>query len=199
MIFEFTKQAMFKLSYILLFVFCMIPAIVQSVSPHNLTWTEYHPLHHHQEYLHYLQKEFPNIVQVENIGITHEERPILLLKICAHRKCGKRPAIWIDGGIHGREWISPAAVSFLANELVVWNKDNKYVTKIFDWYILTVANPDGYARTFSGYREWRKNANPTHAKNCSSKFGVDLNRLVMIYSLLFLLKFFYKKFWLLLG
>ena len=64
MIFEFTKQAMFKLTYVLLFVSFMIPAMVQSVSPHNLTWTEYHPLHHHQEYLHYLQKEFPNIVQV---------------------------------------------------------------------------------------------------------------------------------------
>ena len=33
---------------------------------YNLTWENYHPLHHHQEYLHYLQKEFPNIAQVRS-------------------------------------------------------------------------------------------------------------------------------------
>jgi len=144
---------------------------------YNLTWENYHPLHHHQEYLQYLHKEFPNIAQVENIGFSHEKRPILLLKICPNRKCGERPAIWIDGGIHGREWISPASLSYLAKVLVEGHdrRNSMLVTQLFDWYLLTVANPDGYAHTFSGFRRWRKNKNPKDAGKCKT-YGVDLNR-----------------------
>jgi len=146
--------------------------------PHSLTWAAYHPLVHHQEFLQYLQRDFPNISQVEQIGLSYEKRPILLLKICPYRNCGERPAIWIDGGIHPREWISPAAVAFLAMELVVNNEANKELTGVFDWYLLTIANPDGYIQTFSGHRLWRKNRNPKHADKCDDKhsFGVDLNR-----------------------
>jgi len=144
--------------------------------PPKLTWNDYHPLQHHQEYLHYLYREFPHIAQVEKIGVSHENRPILLLKICPNRKCGEKPAIWIDGGIHGREWISPAAVAYLAKELVVRNEAHKRVTNLFDWYLLTVANPDGYSQTFSGHRMWRKNKNPKYAQKCKNSYGVDLNR-----------------------
>lgn len=49
------------------------------------------------------------------------------------------PALWIDGGIHAREWISPAAVTYIINHLVE-NSDNLEA----DYYILPVANPDGY-------------------------------------------------------
>merc|ERR1719347_440043 len=97
--------------------------LVQS-SPcsHLLTWTAYHPLQQHQQYLHCLHNNYPQIAQVETIGRSHERRPILLLKICPSRACGARPVVWVDGGVHGREWISPAAVSYLARELVMKNK-----------------------------------------------------------------------------
>ena len=107
---------------------------------------------------------------MENIGTTHEKRPILVLNICANRRCGSRPIIWIDSGIHGREWIGPAVVSYLAmvrpgarelesyrkfellQELVENNDEHRRVTSLFDWYILTVANPDGYEETFTSNR-----------------------------------------------
>lgn len=49
------------------------------------------------------------------------------------------PALWIDGGIHAREWISPAAVTYIINHLVENSEDLEA-----DYYILPVANPDGY-------------------------------------------------------
>ena len=111
-----------------------------------------------------------NHLKVENIGTTPEGRSILVLKICANRKCGSRPIIWIDSGIHAREWIGPAVVSYLARvrkigcgfiqgivifsfqELVEKNSKNSQVTSLFDWYLLSVANPDGYVETFTGDR-----------------------------------------------
>eukprot|EP00091_Calanus_sinicus_P005976 TRINITY_DN16534_c0_g1_i1.p1 TRINITY_DN16534_c0_g1~~TRINITY_DN16534_c0_g1_i1.p1 ORF type:complete len:295 (+),score=63.36 TRINITY_DN16534_c0_g1_i1:122-1006(+) len=145
----------------------------------NHSWTEYHSLQRHQEYLQYLQQNYPQLAEVEEIGISHKARPILLLKICPYRKCGTRPAIWFDSGIHGREWIGPAVMAFLARELVERNEENRRLTQLYDWYLLTVANPDGYHETFTGDREWRKNKNPRHANTCDASrrhFGVDLNR-----------------------
>ena len=36
--------------------------------------------------------------------------------------------------------------------MVVRNEEHKKLTSAFDWYLLTVANPDGYVQTFSGHR-----------------------------------------------
>jgi len=159
-------------------VFLFSGNILMTRSPCSslLTWTEYHPLQNHQDYLHCLHDNYPQIAQVETIGWTHERKPILLLKICPNRNCGDRPVIWMDGGVHGREWISPAAVSYLARELVVMYKATKKMTRMFDWYLLTVANPDGYQHTFSTDRRWRKNKNPDYADKCRNGSGVDLNR-----------------------
>lgn len=48
------------------------------------------------------------------------------------------PALWIDGGIHAREWISPAAVTYVINYLVENSEELEA-----DYYILPVVNPDG--------------------------------------------------------
>lgn len=78
------------------------------------------------------------------------------------------PALWIDGGIHAREWISPAAVTYIIDYLVE-NSDRLET----DYYILPVVNPDGYEYSFSSERLWRKNRRKVSSDSCS---GVDLNR-----------------------
>ena len=40
----------------------------------------------------------------------------------------------------------------LLQELVENNDEHRRVTSLFDWYILTVANPDGYEETFTSNR-----------------------------------------------
>lgn len=35
-----------------------------------------------------------------------------------------KPAIWIDGGMHAREWISPAVATWILHSLVEGEKGN---------------------------------------------------------------------------
>ena len=50
----------------------------------------------------------------------------------------------IDGGIHAREWVSPASVLYMVRELVENEDPNNSILNNFDVYILPVANPDGF-------------------------------------------------------
>lgn len=46
----------------------------------------------------------------------------------------KNKAIWVDGGIHAREWISPASVTYILNNLVEnWEDQPNYIRDI-NWY-----------------------------------------------------------------
>ena len=47
-------------------------------------------------------------------------------------------------GIHAREWISPATATFIMKQLVERNYENQDLTDFYDFYILPVANPDGW-------------------------------------------------------
>ena len=46
-------------------------------------------------------------------------------------------------GIHAREWISPAATTYLIKQLVERSGENQDLVDFYDFYILPVANPDG--------------------------------------------------------
>ncbi|CAL8104015.1 unnamed protein product [Orchesella dallaii] len=114
------------------------------------------------------------IASVEEIGRTIENRPMIVIKIGTPVANKTKPAIFMDGGIHAREWISPALTTYFINQLV--NNFTSYDDMLsqVDIYILPVANPDGYEYTHSnasGARMWRKNRRPD--VSCP---GVDLNR-----------------------
>jgi carboxypeptidase A4 len=47
--------------------------------------------------------------------------------------CGNKPAVWIDGGIHAREWISPATTTWMLKELVENQADNIDLAQGLDW------------------------------------------------------------------
>lgn len=80
--------------------------------------------------------------------------------------------MWIDGGIHAREWITPASVTWMMKELIENDAAHPDLTEKLDWYILPIVNPDGYAYTQSNDRMWRKTRSP----NFVSCTGTDANR-----------------------
>jgi murein tripeptide amidase MpaA len=95
-----------------------------------------------------------------------------IAKVCKGG-CGNKPAMWFDGGIHAREWISPATVMYMLMELVEHDADHPDLTENLDWYILPVVNPDGYLYTQTDNRLWRKTRVPNGNTGC---FGTDANR-----------------------
>ncbi|XP_043685175.1 carboxypeptidase B-like [Vespula pensylvanica] len=133
---------------------------------HRMEWTSYHRLDDIYGYLDFLAQTYPDVCSVMNIGNSAEGRPLKVLRI-SNGKAGV-PALWIDGGTHAREWISPAAVTYIIDYLV----ENSESLEA-DYYILPVVNPDGYEYTFTNDRLWRKNRRNYAGSQCA---GVDLNR-----------------------
>jgi len=143
----------------------------RSWAGHRMDWTSYHIYEDMQGYMQYLADNF-QYVSVKSIGKSYKGADMQVLEVCKGG-CGNKPAIWIDGGIHAREWISPATVTFMMNELVENDAAHTDLTESFDWYILPVMNPDGYAHTLND-RLWRKTmSGVVGSNNC---FGTDANR-----------------------
>ncbi len=90
----------------------------------------------------------PNIARVETIGTSYQGRALKLIRIGVNVANKNKPVIFVDGGIHAREWISPAFATCLVDYLVTeYNANNADVRALlakFDWIILPVVNPDGY-------------------------------------------------------
>ncbi|TKR59978.1 hypothetical protein L596_029580 [Steinernema carpocapsae] len=157
---------------------------------HKFDFGRFHPFQDILNYVEALAKEFPDRVQVTSIGKSHENRDIPVIKIStlAKPQTLKKPAIWIDGGIHAREWISPAVVLFMIDQLIGEYKKDPFITKLvdnLDWYISPMLNPDGYefsrSSTDPKVRFWRKNMSPAICANTELGSniccrGVDLNR-----------------------
>lgn len=106
------------------------------------------------------------------VGKSYEGRTMTGIRIGD----GSKKAIWIDGGIHAREWISPATVMWFLNKMLTSNEAR--VTNLlakYDFYFLPVFNVDGYEYTRSGRpraRFWRK----TRSRQAYGCIGADPNR-----------------------
>jgi len=141
-----------------------------------MDWTRYHRIEVIYAWMERLANEHRDFVKLQRIGKTAEGRDILVIKIGLNSS-PRKPGIFIEGGIHAREWISPASVTYLINELV----NNPSLTDLIenlDFYILPIMNPDGYAYTHTTDRMWRKNRalDDSFLTTLTQCRGVDLNR-----------------------
>ncbi|GMI12577.1 hypothetical protein TrVE_jg1346 [Triparma verrucosa] len=143
-------------------------------------FSKYHSLEEISEWMITLEKTFPDLVSLVDVGTSFEGRTIKAVKFSGanSNSTSAKPGLWLDGGIHAREWVSPATnVYVLGNLLADYGKDEE-TTKLIDgleWYILPVFNVDGYSYTWAedGDRMWRKTRSTTSSKICT---GVDPNR-----------------------
>ncbi|XP_023063589.1 carboxypeptidase A2 isoform X2 [Piliocolobus tephrosceles] len=89
---------------------------------------------------------------------------------------GDKPAIWLDAGIHAREWVTQATALWTANKIASDYVKNPSITSILDTldiFLLPVTNPDGYVFSQTKNRMWRKTRSKVSGSLC---VGVDPNR-----------------------
>uniref|UniRef100_A0A8D0A1D0 Carboxypeptidase A4 n=1 Tax=Sander lucioperca TaxID=283035 RepID=A0A8D0A1D0_SANLU len=143
-------------------------------STRSFNFGAYHRLETIYSWMDTLVAQYPKLVTKQDIGRSYENRPMYVLKFSTGGN--KRPAIWIDTGIHSREWVSQATGVWTANKIATDYGTDASLTSLLntmDIYMLLLANPDGYAYTHSNDRMWRK----TRSKNPGSVcIGVDPNR-----------------------
>lgn len=107
-----------------------------------MTWDAYYKNDEINSWLDDLVESYPDIVTSLDAGPSYEGRPIKGIKIS--HGAGRR-IIFLEAGIHSREWISPATTCYIANELLTSeDPDVQKYAREYDWYIFPVTNPDGY-------------------------------------------------------
>ncbi|KAM4559518.1 carboxypeptidase B2 [Odontesthes bonariensis] len=138
-------------------------------------YEQYHSLDDIYDWINRTTHSNPNTVKLILVGSSYEKRPLYALKLSFNNRPNKK-AMWIDCGIHAREWISPAFCLWFVEHLLSFYKHNRDITRILDnmdVYVLPVMNPDGYKYTWTTNRMWRKNRSLCKTTGC---IGVDLNR-----------------------
>ena len=74
-----------------------------SASGADFDYGKYHTLDEINHWMNDLESAYPKLVTVFNVSRSYQKRDIYALKISVPN-ASKKPAIWLDGGIHAREW-----------------------------------------------------------------------------------------------
>ncbi|KAJ8728569.1 hypothetical protein PYW07_006265 [Mythimna separata] len=142
----------------------------------QLPYTNYQEIEDINDYIDYIGKTHPEVATVVNAANSFEGRPIKYVKISTTNfEDESKPVIFIDGGIHAREWISPPTVTWAIHKLVE-DLTKSDLLERFDWILLPVVNPDGYKFTFTDSRFWRKTRSTDNSILSGTCPGVDGNR-----------------------
>ncbi|XP_043965885.1 carboxypeptidase O [Gambusia affinis] len=138
---------------------------------------QYHPMEEISSWMSQMAKQYPDVVTIVDYGKSYENRTISLMRI-GLKTDAKKKAIWMDCGIHAREWIAPAFCQYFVRQILQTYKTDAKMEAMMtnmDFYITPVLNVDGYIFSWknSSNRLWRKNRSPGPSGDC---YGTDLNR-----------------------
>lgn len=121
-----------------------------------------------------IARSAPGVATIETIGTSIEGREIPSIVLDGDGRPDK-PVFVINACQHAREWLSPAATTYVIESLVEGYDVDPRITHLLDeleWVFLPMVNPDGFDYTWTDQRFWRKNK-----RRISDRlFGVDLNR-----------------------
>ncbi|CAK9084122.1 Carboxypeptidase B [Durusdinium trenchii] len=164
---------------------CYFPS--QTARPPPIPWSgemaqffqDYRTLDDINRYLDLLAQRHPKLVTVREIGHSWEGRPLRVLEITKDGNSAEKPCIFLEGGIHSREWIATSTVLYIAGSLLreAEKSDVQLLLKHFVFTLLVPVNPDGYVYTWEVDRMWRKTRSDRPNLQCDGKVaGVDANR-----------------------
>ncbi|HVJ65291.1 MAG TPA: M14 family metallopeptidase [Bdellovibrionota bacterium] len=127
---------------------------------------------------------YPQLVSLESLGKSHENRDMTMIRISGMSKAAAQtsnaPVIMYMGCHHAREHLSVEVplmfAQYLAAEYAAGNAQIQDMLNTREVYIAPIINPDGHTYDFVGPssrgKMWRKN----RRNNGRGSFGVDLNR-----------------------
>jgi len=140
----------------------------------TLDWEHYFGVDDIHSWLENIAAANPDIASIQDIGQSTEGRTLKVIKIGVPNRNVSKPAIFMDGGIHAREWIAPAIATWFINELINNRSQHQAILENVDIYVLPTFNVDGYEYSRSNDRMWRKTrSKPSNPLACA---GVDPNR-----------------------
>jgi hypothetical protein len=132
----------------------------------QVAWNQYYDHAGLSSILAQLHKAFPKLTRLYSIGKSVEDRDLWCLEVTAPKGDARRkPAMYIDGNIHGNEIQGGEVVAYTA-----WYLCHQYgrldkVTELLDrhvFYLLPTINPDGRER-------WLHNAHNPHTSRSGVK------------------------------
>ncbi|TSK98395.1 Carboxypeptidase A6 [Bagarius yarrelli] len=129
----------------------------------------YHPLEEIQAWMFKINRTHPYLVDLFSIGRSYEGRPLYVLQLGNRVRTSKK-AVWMDCGVHAREWIGPAFCQWFVKE---HDSSMRRLLKQLNFYIMPVFNVDGYHYSWKSDRFWRKTRSKKAKYHCR---GVDANR-----------------------
>jgi carboxypeptidase A1 len=146
----------------------LIPSAPATGAPEDW-FTAYHNYSATIQWLKDLAQQYSNIAEIVTIGKTYENRDILGIHITSKKSNVTKPGVFNDGGIHAREWVSPATVGYLAYYFLAKYGTDAQVTKFvdeLDFTFVPIFNADGYEYTWQRDRMWRKTRKPNPGSSC---------------------------------
>lgn len=149
-----------------------------SSSVSGFDYSEYHGFDETDKWMDSLVAKYPDICEIVEVGKSYEGRMVRGIKITGNKKGVDKKAFWMDGGIHAREWITVATVTYMLGHTLEGYGIDDEITGIVDslnLYYVPILNPDGYEYTRNGDRMWRKTMKPNAGQSDRCK-GTDPNR-----------------------
>ena len=132
-----------------------------------------------------LTVDHPTLASVIDIGdswnkINHPGTgyDLRVLKLSNSAIAGPKPALFIMGAVHAREYTTAETVLRFAEGLLARYADDadaRWMLDHHELYVLVHANPDGRKEAEAG-SFWRKNLNENYCGTTSGNRGADLNR-----------------------
>jgi murein tripeptide amidase MpaA len=102
---------------------------------------------------------YPRLLQVNEIGKSHEGRPLWLLTL-TNQDSGlaeEKPGIWIDANIHALELAGTTTALRIAEQLLEGFEEDERATRLLNtsvYYILPRVNPDGASRALAEHPQY---------------------------------------------
>ncbi len=155
------------------------PSPLRGGDPYNDFFLDYHEYDNGVGsivwFMNELVTRYPNLASMIDIGTSREGRTIWALRLANDAFPGNKPGALYFSCVHSREWVTTTTPTYFAKHVLENYGTDPIVTDMVnktEIFLVPVANPDGFAFTWSDDRLWRK----TRTINSNGTIGVDINR-----------------------